>query len=368
MTRTALSLMVMLALAALGPTAPLCGERVLVQGLADLEGWSTGNDAEPIDKNEGDPAGLWRTRLWSAAQVTDRVQGFAQIWWEGGRAAEDGETEVDLQQAWLRWSFAAPRRLVVQAGRIVQPVGGFSARYLSNRNPLIGAPLNYQVSYPLGAQVAGGVGWFDYLVALVDEPPGLAPTYGGSDPRSSLRPALAVGLTPTTGLRLGGWGTRGTYMSREQDEYLADGDNWRDFMQTVTGLDLAFSRGHFELNSELTDKRYEMPGRHPVDTRAWYVEPKYTWSPRWYTALRLNKTRYADPEIDATGRAHPHVQRLRDAEAGVGFRIDHRTLVKASYRIARKGEYYGYGPVTDHALAVQVSHSFDAISWFEKPR
>jgi hypothetical protein len=100
-------------------------ERVVVQGLADMEGW----------RHEDEPSGLARARLWASASFTDHLQGFALTRISGGSADDVDGAETDLEQAWLQHSFAPQRRLLVRAGRLLQPVGGFAARYLSSRNP-----------------------------------------------------------------------------------------------------------------------------------------------------------------------------------------------------------------------------------------
>ena len=56
-----------------------------------------------------------------------------------------------------------------------------------------------------------------------------------------------------------------------------------------------------------------------------------------------------------------------DIETGAGFRIDPRTVVKASYRVERSSEYPYYETRTDHAIALQLSCNFDVTSWFERP-
>src|SRR5688572_14062513 len=83
-------------------------ERIIVQGLADMEAWDT-RESELLGRNEGEPSGLARSRLWASASFTDGLQGFAMGSFEGGSADAEEGTQADLQQAWLQYSFAPGR-------------------------------------------------------------------------------------------------------------------------------------------------------------------------------------------------------------------------------------------------------------------
>jgi hypothetical protein len=58
---------------------------------------------------------------------------------------------------------------------------------------------------------------------------------------------------------------------------------------------------------------------------------------------------------------------VNDLEAGVGFRIIPGFLVKTSYRTEIGKQSFGADP-EGHALALQLSYSFDVNSWFQRPR
>jgi len=341
-------------------------ERIIVQGLADMEAWNT-SESGLLGRNEGEPSGLARSRLWASASFTDGLQGFAMGSIEGGSADAEEGTQADLLQAWMQYSFAPGRRLMIRGGKMVQPIGGFASHYLSSNNPLVGSPLSYGVSYPIGVQVSGAAGRFDYLAAVTDKP--ITRTYGGVDePLSALRPMVSVGIRPTIGLRVGAYATQGTWLNREQqEENLMPGDSWRDFRQHVHGLDLSFSRGHLELTGEITRTRTEAPGDLTARGVVYALEPKFTISPRWFAAARLEAARL--------GNAVPygmywgvHTQVVKDAEAGFGFRVDPRLLVKASWRVAHAGVYRDDRPRTDSVVALQLSYSFDVNDWVERRR
>ncbi len=341
-------------------------DRVWMQGLVDAEVWDTDFESGFMTRAEGDPAPLGRLRLWAAGSFTDRLQGFALGRLEGGRASEAGETQVELEQAYLRYSFAAPRRLVLQAGKLSLPYGNFARRYFSSDNPLIGNPLSYYLSYPLGIQVNGAVARFDYMMAVLDGP--LTRQTYLKDPRSSPRPALAAGVTPVTGFRLGAYFTRGAYLSPDARTWLLPGKNLEDFKEKVVGGDLEYGRGHFELNGELTQTRLEVPAAGIARGRIWYLEPKYTFSPRWYAALRWEQGNAPDAHWIWGTRWAALKARVHDLETGVGFRINPRFLVKASHRVELGRDDPGGGGPNGHAVALEFSYRFDLNAWFHRPR
>ena len=67
--------------------------------------------------------------------------------------------------------YVVSHALVFDAGKLQPVVGTFTPRHFSNRNPLIGAPDGYSLQYPLGVEVTGEAGWFDYRAAMVSLPP-----------------------------------------------------------------------------------------------------------------------------------------------------------------------------------------------------
>ena len=104
--------------------------------------------------------------------------------------------------------------------------------------------------------------------------------------------------------------------------------------------------------------------------RVWYLEPKYTWTPRFYTAIRLehNDYPYIQP-IDNTFWLGSNAA-FYDVEVGFGWRFNRDLLLKASYR----RDHWNVDPSlrpylpNGHAVALQLSYAFDVRSWFERPR
>ena len=343
-------------------------ERFLLEGLADGEACDTGTRSYYLSRNGGDAATERRLRLWVAAQIAPGLQGMVLGRAEGGDIGDyyssEGGTTTELEQAWLRYTM--PAGLTLQAGKMVEPIGSFNHRYLSNQNPLIGSPAGYMVDYPVGVELTGSAGRADFLLALVDRP--LSRQIYLPEPSSTYRPAVEAGITPFVGFRVGGYATWGTYLSREVEPFIPPGRSWRDYQQRVVGLDVQFSRGHFELNGEATRSQFELPGEHDETGFVYYLEPKYTWSPRLFTALRLERNETASVWLPWNAGWYVTDEAAWDVEAGIGYRIDPRTLVKVSYRVERATDDPTTAPDYDHSLAVQLSLGFDVRSWFDRPR
>jgi hypothetical protein len=346
-----------------------CDERVLVGGLFDVEIWKTDDGSLLLSRNGGDAAPGGTLRLWAATEFRPRLQGFVMEEAVGGKANVESGTETELEQAFVRYTFHPPVHLAIEAGQLVSPIGNFSRRYLSSVNPLIGSPDSYSVSYPLGLQVGGQAARFDYRVALVDRPfvnENYVPETG-----RALRPALAAGFIPFVGTRLGAYATRGPYLGPRVASSLSPGEAWRDFDQAVYGLDAQFSRGYFELNGDFARSSYEVPGGgRSVRGRAYFIEPKYTWSPRFFTALRLERNDYAYVAPLGPGVWLATAVDFYDVEAGAGYRFGPGTILKVAYRRDRwrvDDALKSFFP-DGYSLSAQLSYSFNLNSWLERPR
>jgi hypothetical protein len=234
-------------------------------------------------------------------------------------------------------------------------------------NPLIGAPDLYPVSYPWGVQLAGAVGPMDYRAAIVDGPASnerYVPAGG-----SRARGVVGAGVTPVVGARLGASFTSGPYLGPAVDSMVPPGSRWEDFGQWVLALDGSLSRGYLELKAEAALSSYDVPGHaDPVSGTAAYLEAKYTWTPRFFTAARLEHNAYAfirpmpgRPWLGLTTT-------FADVELGFGYRLGVRTLVKASVRVDAWDVSPALRPMLPdgHALALQLSHGFDLTAWLRR--
>jgi hypothetical protein len=339
-------------------------EKVRVEGLLDAEYWNTDGGSYVTGKNEDDPGAVGRLRLSALGEFLPGFQGFARGVVEGGEATMDGTTEVDLEQAFVRYTFQQ-HPLVIDAGKIVTPIGNFSRRYLSSDNPLISEPLNYSVSYPVGIAVSGRSGPFDYMAAVLDSP--MVNESWVPESSAAPRPAIAAGLTPVVGTRIGVFATAGPYLGEGIEEFLASDESWKDFDQTVYGLDVRFSRGYFELNGELAWSTYDVPGGvGESDGVAWFIEPKFTFTPRIFASMRYEWNDY--PYIPSPDPSYPiwfaASTRVAVIEVGLGYRIANGLIVKSAYR---QDHEYGSDAPDGQSIALQFSYGFDVGSWFRRP-
>lgn len=336
---------------------PLAAQRVMVQGVLDLEGWSTDSGSRLLTRNDGRAAALGRLCVWGAVEPIAGFVVYAQAEAEGGSAAEES-MELSLEQAGIRWTRS--RAFVVDAGMISPIVGMYANRHLSTRNPLVSDPDGYTVQYPLGARVSGKTALADYRVGVVS-----LPMYNERYmPEATPSPHLAAGggLTPYPGLRIGVSGTMGSYMDRDLGAALG-GRSWRSYRQRVAAADVEMSAGYLELRAEGSRAWYDVPGHaRMVAGSAWYGEAVYAWAPRLFTALRVERNDY--PYLQPFGTFWPaRLARVDDAEVGAGFRLGASQTLKLSYRRDR----WHVAPVPGvtfpdgHAIAVQLSTGFDVM-------
>jgi hypothetical protein len=341
------------------------GARVLVQGIVDGEGWTTDTNSNLLTRNAGKAGVLGRVQMWGAVEAGRGFVFYVQGEAEQGGAS--GEEEAELDQFGLRYT-ASPW-LVLDAGRFPHLIGTFAARRFSSRNPLVGAPDAYPVQYPHGAQLSGAARFLDYRVGVVDLP-AVHEEYT-PEPDRAWRPAIGGGITPYVGLRLGGSFTWGPYLNDELTSAQLAQRSWRSYSERIAAADLAFSFGYLELTAEAARSSYDVPNRaEPVAGWAYYVEGKYTLTPRLYVATRLERNDYpfimAFPTFWVARKTDFH-----NEEYGVGFRFTARTLVKTSYRRDRWHVDAGNQAFVrpgGHAFAVQLSQTYDVMEWIERAR
>ena len=337
---------------------------VMVQGVVAGEGWFTDTSSNLLSKNGGRPAGAGKLLMWGALEP---VRGLALYGLLEGET-ESGEVgESEFEQYGVRYT--ASRRLVVDAGRIIGPIGSFAARRFANRNPLVGEPDGYVVQYPMGAQLSGVARGLDYRLAVVSQP--VHHEDYVPEPSDAWRPALALGFTPYVGVRIGASYTWGPYLNDELTAAQLAQRDWRDYEQRIAAAELSVSVGYAEIFAELARSSYDVPNRaEPIDGLTYYLEAKYTFTPRFYAAARAERNDYpfimAGPTFWVARKTDFH-----DEEVGVGFRLTASTLAKASYRWDKwqvNASNQAFVRPGGHAFAVQLSQSFDVMDWVDRAR
>jgi hypothetical protein len=336
----------------------------LVQGILDAELHATDTDSPVLTRNDGDPAALGRLQLWTAFQLSPTLQFYAQGAMEADNFDGSGQADADLEQVALRYTRLSAPWMMVEAGKILSPMAAYADRRLSTQNPLIAQPYLYTTGYPWGAKIVGSAGWFDYQAGWID-PSDTDLDDPAIEPDRAFRPALAAGVTPLTGLRFGLSWTQGPYLNRDANDNLPNGRQWRDYDQRSLGFDAQFSRGYLELNGQWLLTDYEVPYHESVpDDSTYWLELKYTWTPRLYGAIRYQR-------VEATYVGEPDYHywytdslRFDAVEVGLGYRFSPDLLLKLAYQTDRWDRNgYGYAAhATGHALGLQLSWFFDLVS------
>ena len=332
---------------------------ILLQGVLDAEMWKTDSMSALLARNNGRPGAMGRIGLWGAVEPSRDVVVFGQLSAETGPGRHEEGSELYVTQYGTRWS--PSDAFVLEAGKMTHVVGVLSSRYLSFRNPLIGLPDGYSLVYPFGVKVSGSTALFDWRVAALSKP--LTHEDYTVDPSHALRPAVGAGVTLFTGFRLGASATVGPYLNRDLPATLLAGRNWRSYRQRLVAADMQLSRGYFESVAEIAHGSYDVPGGAARSGITWYAETKYTFAPRVYGAVRVERNDYPFimPRNDSAWIADQ--SDFTDVEVGGGFRATSSTLVKLSVRADHwVPNPNPFAPQTSgRALALQVSQTFDVV-------
>jgi hypothetical protein len=332
---------------------------LLLQGVTDLELWKTDSASALLARGSGHLAPLFRADIWGAIEPFRNAVLFGELFGEAGSARAEPGGDAYVKQFGLRLS--PSDAFSFEVGRLPQIVGAFSSRQLSFRNPLIGTPDGYATMYPYSVRVDGNVGVVDYRAGVVSLPlyrPGYTP-----DPGEAPRPAIGAGITPTVGLRFGVSATRGAYLNPDMSAASLHGQDWKSYKQSVYATDVQASRGYFEGHAELAYSTYQVPGTADVMGLLFYVEPKYTFTPRFFMAARYERNDYpfigpVTPTIWVANRVV-----FNDVEVGGGFRATARALFKLSVRADHWTP--NANPFAPHdngyAVALQWSQTFDVV-------
>ena len=89
---------------------------------------------------------------------------------------------------------------------------------------------------------------------------------------------------------------------------------------------------------------------------SYYLEGKYTWSPRIFTALRLEENNYAFIQPVGRGAWFTRSVQMLNGEVGAGYRFSTDFLLKTSYRRDRWPPDLAAFLPNGHAFAVQLSY------------
>jgi len=230
---------------------------------------------------------------------------------------------------YLRFRPFEQRDIDIQAGRIPSTFGAFARRAYSTDNPLIGYPLAYQYltslrydalpatvddlfrmrgrgwlsSFPLGdrtpepgmplanvfrwdtgVQAHGSAGIVEAAASITAG--SLAhPVFHENNGGKQL--AARVSVKPEAGLIAGVSASRAPYVT--SGTAAAASASARNFVQTVFGADLEYSRHHYLLRFEALSAAYDLATIEPrLRALATMVEGRYKLTPRIHAAARID--------------------------------------------------------------------------------
>ncbi len=351
-----------------GPTAAGAATQFVVHGLLDVTAAPphTAYDLNRLTAGDS-PFDALGVRLFADARVNGRLQVFTQV------LARD-ESGLTLEGAYATWTPSPGRDLHLETGKIPWPIGTWSPRTYSNRNPLIGEPLMYQyhttvlwydvppsadallatagsgqfgvdyhgfsegVGVPIvddsywdaGAVALGSQGPFEYALGGVAGAPSWASP--GRDDNPGKTVLGRFGLAPAPGLRFGVSGAYGPYLNRDAVRArLPAGHSTDDYHQRLGMADFELLAGHVELRAEGALNRWESPFVDHLDVAAGYGELKLTSSCGGWLAGRYDVLRFG--KITASsGARYPWDADVTRIEAGAGYRLSRDVLAKLVYQ------------------------------------
>ena len=336
----------------------LAQQWLVLQGIADGEIWSSDSGSRFLTRNNGNPGVVGRLRMFAGIAPSPRWQLVVLAAAEGG-SAYIGDDNLEIEAATLK--VAPSRALVFEAGKILSPVGAFAPRRLSPINPLIGEPDAYPSQYPLGAIVSGIAAPFDYRLAVINLPP----VHDNYVPDPGARPRIVAGggITPIIGVHFGATFSQGSYLNDSLAPIIPAGRVWSDYQQRVIALDGRVSRGYLDLHAEWANSRFDVPTVGYVSGPAYYVEAKYTWTPRFFTAARFQRNDYAFVRPLPNGSWLGVPANFYAGEVGIGVRLGKGLLYKASFQ---KDHWTTAGQLSGQAFATQLSYQFDVTEWLTR--
>jgi hypothetical protein len=302
-------------------------------------------------------------------------------------------------QAYVRYSPRLPWDLNLQIGKFGTPFGQFLTRNYSNENPLIGFPLTYthrtpiradqfpkspyylvsprsdesssgylggtdsdtrlpllNFSYPTGIMAFGNPGKFDYRIALVNS--SLANPLDLGTPGQRVQWIAAGGINCVVGLHLGASFAEGPYLDASVNSLLPLGTSFNEFKQRALGFDFQYAIHHLEAYGELLFNTFEVPNiPQRLGATGYYLELKYTWTPRFFSAIRWNQIYFDRLRGGLSSDFRPRFDNnVNSLEFGLGYRLTERLLAKGSYQ--HNQNLGGRDPYND-VFALQIVYSLD---------
>jgi hypothetical protein len=327
--------------------------------------------------NQGNPTFGWQFDLFLDGKVTDNVSAIVRT-----RTVEDELINFDCVA--LRITNLANLGFNFQMGKFEMPFGNLADRRYPTKNFFYGLPLihEYRTSLPnqvptrvevlsnrgkgtgmrlldlgiddLGAMVFGDVGKLHYAVAVGNGTVSTTTTHF-ENRDSDFDKILRLAFTPITGLTLGASAAMSAYLSGEGRSLPRDKGSLH-YQQMSGELDVEFNRDKLMFNGEAVYSRWTVPFENE-DTDLWAMgynaEAKYTWFPRFSTAVRVGGLVFSRLNLESTSPRWDN--NVLEVEVGVGYSLDRNTLVKLVRRETKTLEVTG---PRDNLTVLQLAVSF----------
>ena len=391
------------------------GERFGLQGIGDLGLTDTGIPYANYPSATRQTNLNGQLILLGSLRITDSLYAFyeGRIYHVEGLAGSDPRIqktyEYPVNQAYIRHNLKVPGGLNIQVGKFGTPFGGFITRNYPSQNPLIGPPLIYSYrtaisashvpqdpkdllsyryrarvpqiyaygwlplvnyAYPTGIMVYGNPKRFDYRFAVVNS--SVSNPLNLDQPGQRAQWIAGGGWTIVPGLRLGTSLAEGPYLNGSVSSQLPVGTSLCDYTQRALDFDLEYTLHHLEMYGELLFTNFKVPNiNQRLGATGYYMELKYTWAPRFYTALRWNQiffdrlrasaySPYGEPtDLELNNAAGVRFDyNVNSLEVGLGFRITGKLLTKVSLLHDRT---LGGTDPRNNVFAAQLVYSFDLI-------
>ncbi|MCO4783316.1 MAG: hypothetical protein KC646_13400 [Candidatus Cloacimonetes bacterium] len=291
--------------------------------------------------------------------LDDNVTWFSEFDW-------NGSDSPNLSLAYLRFNKAFGKNLVIDAGKILNPLGLFLQRKSAHQNLLFGDPLLYDYHTTLrtdgvvanGAQIAGlaglGGSFNNYANAVTnkqgltlvdrDYPTGvmaysrkdnvdyyLAFTNGAvsqaepDDSNSSTNVLLKMAYVGSKNARLGFNYSTGAYL--DSNVVVPAGRTSNDYRQTLYGFDFQYERQRWNVMAEWMVSSFETPNiASDLDSYGYYLEGQYFWNESFYGAVRFGGINFEN--IDTPLGKMSWDSNVNRTELGIGYYVNEQVLSK----------------------------------------
>ena len=163
-----------------------------------------------------------------------------------------------------------------------------------------------------------------------------------------------IGYAPNEAWGLGLSASTGPYLIPTVARRLPEGASVGDFDQSTVGLDMSWARGHLQIWGEVIASEFEIPNVGDAGTLNYYIESRYKWHPRFFTALRWGQQFFG--EIDnGSGGPEKWDRGVSRIDLAATYRLDRHLQVKVQYSFSNQ---YGELEQGRHYAAAQFTLKF----------